>query len=88
MRKFEWDEEKARSNLRKHGVDFGDVQYFEFETAIDWLADQSIYGEDRIVAVGVLRSKIHTLVYTLRGTSIRVISLRRASRKEANDYAR
>lgn len=87
MRKFEWNDEKAKSNLRKHGVAFEDVQYFEFETAIEWPVDQSVYGEDRIVAIGVLGCEIHTLVYTLRGTSIRVISLRRASRKEANDYA-
>ncbi|MGO4447864.1 BrnT family toxin [Phyllobacterium sp. TAF24] len=88
MRKFEWNNEKAKRNLRKHGVAFEDVRYFEFETAMEWLADQNIYGEERIVAIGMLGGKFYALIYTMRGTSIRVISLRRASQKEANEYAK
>ncbi|SDO67667.1 BrnT family toxin [Phyllobacterium sp. OV277] len=88
MRKFEWNNEKAKRNLRKHGVAFEDVRYFEFETAMEWLADQNIYGEERIVAIGILGGKFYALIYTMRGTSIRVISLRRASQREANEYAK
>lgn len=88
MSRFEWDDEKARSNLRKHGVAFGLLEHFEFETAIEWIDDRDDHGEERIIIVGVIGSKLFTLVYTLRGTTIRVISLRKASKKEVDKYVK
>ncbi|ATU90244.1 BrnT family toxin [Phyllobacterium zundukense] len=89
MARFEWDPEKAKSNLRKHGVAFEAIEHFDFETALEWPVNrEKVYGEKRIVAISLLRGKVHTLVYALRETSIRVISLRRASRKEAIDYGK
>lgn len=88
MDRFEWDEEKAKTNLRKHGIAFGAVEHFDFERALEWSVNRKVDGEERIVSVSLLDGKICTLVYTLRGTSVRVISLRRASRKEADDYGR
>jgi uncharacterized protein len=88
MDRFEWDEEKAKRNLLKHGLDFEAVRRFEFDTAISWLADRDIYGEERIIAVSALEDNIYTLIYTIRDEAIRVISLRRASRKEMSIYVR
>ncbi|TXR49224.1 BrnT family toxin [Phyllobacterium endophyticum] len=88
MDRFEWDEEKAKRNLLKHGLDFEAVRRFEFDAAINWLADRNTYGEERIIAVSALGDNIYTLIYTIRGEAIRVISLRRASQKEMSIYAR
>ncbi|MDR6631643.1 uncharacterized DUF497 family protein [Phyllobacterium sp. 1468] len=88
MDRFEWDEQKAKANLRKHGVDFEAVRCFEFDSAISWLADLNIYGEQRIVAVSALGENLYTLIYTIRNEAVRVISLRRASRKEMSIYVR
>ncbi|MEP7452496.1 BrnT family toxin [Phyllobacterium sp. SB3] len=88
MSRFEWDEEKAKRNLRKHGVAFEILDQFEFDTAIEWIDDSYDYGEERIIAVGILGSKLCTLVYTFRGTTIRIISLRKASKKEVDKYVK
>lgn len=88
MRKFEWDGEKARSNLRKHGVSFELLNQFEFDTAIEWLDDRNDYGEERIVATAFAGPKLYRLVYTMRGLAIRAISLREATRKEVHEYVR
>lgn len=54
MSRFEWDEEKAKANLRKHGVDFGVTERFEFNTALEQLDDRHDYEEERIVAIGFI----------------------------------
>ncbi|MBZ3693665.1 BrnT family toxin [Phyllobacterium calauticae] len=87
MRKFEWNDEKARSNLRKHGVDFELAKRFQFSTALESLDDRENYAEERIVAIGFIGHTLFTLVYTERGDQIRVISLRRSTTTEIKRYA-
>jgi uncharacterized DUF497 family protein len=84
---FQWDEEKARGNLRKHGVDFADAAtIFEDEMALT-IEDPDAVGEHRFVSVGRnARGQILTVIYTLRGESIRIISARQATRHERNSY--
>jgi len=88
MSRFEWDEEKAKANLRKHGVAFEKAHYFQFSTAVEWLDDWSGYGEERIKATGFIGNKLHVLIYTQRGNAIRVISLRMAIRKDIDEYVK
>jgi len=87
MRKFEWNNEKARSNLRKHGVDFELAKRFQFGTALESLDDRENYAEERIVAIGFIGHALFTLIYTERGDQIRVISLRRSTTTEIKRYA-
>ncbi|EJN05646.1 BrnT family toxin [Phyllobacterium sp. YR531] len=88
MSKFEWDEEKAKRNLRKHGVAFEILDQFEFDTAIEWIDDRYDYGEERIIATAFAGNKLYRLVYTMRGFAPRAISLREANRKEVDEYVR
>jgi len=85
---FEWDGEKARSNLRKHGVDFADaVAVFEDEGALT-MPDQ-IYAvdEQRFVALGRdAQRRILVVVYTWRGENIRLVSAGPAMRGERLQY--
>lgn len=44
------------------------------------------YGEARIVAIGLIGDRVHVLVFTMRGETVRVISLRKANRREVFKY--
>ncbi|MBB3145705.1 hypothetical protein FHS21_002117 [Phyllobacterium trifolii] len=88
MSRFEWDLESAKANLRKHGVDFGAAEKFEFNTALEQLDDRHNYEEERIVAIGFIGPSLFTLVYTERRDKIRVISLRKSKTIEIRKYAK
>ncbi|WP_102960767.1 BrnT family toxin [Mangrovicella endophytica] len=84
---FEWDEAKAATNLARHGVAFTDAATFRFDLATIVLDERLVYGEERWIATAPLAGRIHVLVYTTRGTAIRVISLRKANAREIKRYA-
>jgi len=79
---FDWDEAKAASNIVKHGIAFEAVHDFEFDGALIVDDDRRDYGELRKRAYGRIGDRLHVLVFTQRATRVRVISLRRASRRE------
>ncbi len=83
---YEWDEAKNRANLAKHKVDFAAIELFDWNTAVDFASDQ--HGESRNAAIGYIGSILFFVVYTTRGDSRRIISLRPASRKEREAYGR
>lgn len=79
---YEWDAAKAAQNLAKHGVPFEQVARFDWQSAIE--AEDTRYddGETRMQALGTIDGRYHVLVYAWRGDCIRVISLRKANRRE------
>jgi uncharacterized DUF497 family protein len=85
---FEWDEEKARENHRKHRVSFEEgVTAFgdPFSITIDD-PDHSV-DEQRYIDIGTSEKGLVLVVsYTQRGGSIRIISCRRATRSERKRY--
>ena len=84
---FEWDEEKAAANWKKHGVDFRDaVRVFSdpFRKELYDAAHSDGY-EDRYNTIGMVRD-ILFVVYTERGERVRVISARKATPKERRWY--
>jgi len=83
---FEWDQRKASSNLRKHGVDFADAAtVFEDERALTIEDDR--HGEDRFVTLALdAQGRLLAVAYTLRGDRIRIISARKATRSELSHY--
>ena len=84
---FEWDVEKARVNLAKHGVSFEHASLvFADEFRMEGVDDLIGYGEERWTAVGQVQGKIYAVVYTQRGEFIRIISARRATRHEQQNY--
>lgn len=80
--RYEWDTDKARANLEKHGVLFEDVARFDWDSAIEAEDIRYDYGELRMQALGLIDNRLHVLVYTMRGNSVRVISLRKANRRD------
>jgi uncharacterized protein len=83
---FEWDEEKRRSNLAKHAVDFRDGVNIFLGNVLERIDHRSDYGELRVIATGKVDDAILTLVYTARGNYRRIISARRAHRNERREY--
>jgi len=85
---IEFDEAKRQANLAKHGCDFLIVDDFDWSTAIVREDTRFGYGETRLVALGFVGVNLYSLVYTERGSTVRVISLRTANRKERMLYAK
>lgn len=79
---YEWDAAKAEQNLAKHGVPFDLVERFDWRNAIEAEDTRYDYGETRMQALGTIDGRYHVLVYAWRGERIRVISLRKANRRE------
>lgn len=85
---FEWDEKKNRENLQKHGFDFTDAWQLFKNPLLVKPDTRKDYGEDRWIGIGrMINRVVAVLVFTKREKEmIRVISMRRASKKECNNY--
>lgn len=83
---FEWDADKAASNLRKHGVDFADAAaVFDDPFALSMPDDDP--DEERLVGLGTdALGRVLVVVYTFRGEKLRIISARRATPSERETY--
>lgn len=83
---YEWDEAKSRANLAKHRVDFTEIEFFDWDTAVYSVSDR--YGESRTSATGYISNILHFVIYTVRGENFRIMSLHVASREERETYGR
>jgi len=87
MLEFEWDDDKAASNLVKHGVAFVDAaRLFDDIHALHFIDRSMNHGEERLIGVGMVNGIVLTVVYTERGERIRLISARKATRHEQRSY--
>ena len=71
---FEWDEEKRRHNIEKHGVDFLDAILIFENPVIEAEDSRREYEETRIQALGHVDREYFLVVYTWRGSRRRIIS--------------
>lgn len=85
---FEWDPPKARSNFAKHGVGFEEASTIFGDPLSLTIADpEHSQTEERYVTMGTaFTGKLLVVVHTDRGDHIRIISARRASRRERKCY--
>lgn len=86
---IEWDLGKAAANVEKHGIRFEEAATALLDPMALAREDESSKGEARWVLIGMsANARLLTVVYTLRDESrIRLISARKATRKEASFYA-
>jgi len=83
---FTWDETKNKSNIEKHFIDFNDAtSAFELPMLIK-KDERKDYGEDRWIALGLLKEFVVVIVYTIRNSVIRIISVRLANKVEKSKY--
>ena len=83
--KFEWDENKSHSNKEKHGIAFeAATQLWNDKDRIE--IQTSFPGENRSILIARTENKLWTAIFTERGDAIRIISVRRARKKETMLY--
>jgi uncharacterized DUF497 family protein len=85
---YEWDDEKAISNLRKHRVDFVDaIGALEDRNRLEQIDAELDYGEERLQIIGMAHNSILFVVATMRSEDLcRIISARKADRDEQDRY--
>jgi len=83
--KFEWDNEKNHTNLNKHGIDFNTAKaLWDDPNRIEIHTGHPI--ENRNILIGKIGKKLWASIFTMRGNTIRIISVRRARKKETKLY--
>jgi uncharacterized DUF497 family protein len=87
---FEWQEAKAEANFEAHGVSFDlATTVFKDPFAVERRDEREDYGEQRFVIIGMAEGHVLLFVaYTEREDRIRIISARRATQREQDDYFR
>ncbi|MDA8176911.1 MULTISPECIES: BrnT family toxin [Acidithiobacillus] len=81
-----YDPAKNARNVQECGLSFDRAIDFDFHTALYRVDDRREYGETRIRAMGTLNGRLHALVFVEQATGIRVISFRKANRREIKRY--
>ena len=84
---FEWDERKSAANLLKHGVAFSDAMTVlsSDDRAITLFEESG--DEERYITIGTdALGRTLVVVYTVRGRYVRIISARRANKRERKEY--
>ncbi|MBN1606450.1 MAG: BrnT family toxin [Polyangiaceae bacterium] len=84
---FEWDTDKALANVAKHGVTFEEAATIFLD--IDYLLIRDAAHPDRFAAIGFSNlARLLFVVHCERGERVRIISARRATRRERESYER
>jgi uncharacterized protein len=84
IRAVEWNEEKAASNRRKHGIDFDEAMEIFYGTSLLRRSDRN--KEERWLAIGESEGRVIAVAFTWRGDTLRIISARHARRNERRAY--
>jgi uncharacterized DUF497 family protein len=85
---IEYDPEKSAKNARERGLPFdlaGEIEWHKAIVSIDRRFD---YGEVRHVAIAPMRGRLYVICYQLRGRKRRIISFRKANKREERIYAK
>ncbi len=83
---FEWDEAKNRACFERRGFDFAYAARVFLLPRIVVQDRRGDYVEDRYRLPGTVDGRVSVVVYTVRGSAVRIISARKANRKEIADY--
>jgi uncharacterized DUF497 family protein len=83
-----FDPYKDRLNQKKHGVSLAEAAKVDWGEALEQLDDRCDYGEERYKALVFIDGLLYSVIYVDRGGSRRIISLRKANRREYADYGR
>lgn len=84
--RLEFDPVKSERNARERGLPFERAADFDWEDAIVVPDVRREYGETRLIATGLLDGRLHVLCFSRIEGGVRVISLRKANRREALEY--
>ena len=86
MPDFEWDPAKEQKNIEERNLDFGTAAQIWDGPVLERTDDRRDYGEARILAFGKINGRLTAVLYTWRGTTRRIISARKANRREQRRF--
>jgi len=84
--RISFDPAKRRKTLRECGLDFGDAGKVFAGPHFEDTDDRFDYGEDRYITVGLLDETVVVMVWTPRGSTRRIISMRKANATETQNF--
>ena len=80
------DARKESRNIDERGLSLDLAEQLDWTTALIWEDKRNDYGERRYCVLGFIESRLHSVVFTPRDGKPRVISLRKANKREVNRY--
>ncbi len=84
---FEWDENKNIENIKKHGVSFTEAELaFQDENAVELFDELNSNSETRYQIIALSPNRLLFVAFTVRQEYIRLISARKANRKQVKIY--
>ncbi len=83
---IEFDPAKDGANMAKHGVSLALASELDWQAALVWIDGRFEYGEVRMIALAPKTEILYYVAYVERGRARRIISLRRANRREVKHY--
>jgi len=83
---IEFDTAKDAANQAKHGVSLSMASKLDWDTALVWVDERFEYGEARMIALAPKTEVLYYVAFVDRGEMRRIISLRRANRREVKYY--
>lgn len=83
---IEFDPDKSAKNDRERGLSFERAAELEWDRALAYAGDRHDYGEQRIIALAPMQGRLHVVCYVMRGPVRRIISFRKANRREERAY--
>lgn len=83
---IDWDQRKRQANLKKHSFDFADATEVFDGVTFTYEDVRVEYGEQRFVTLGSLRGTVVSIIHTEKGDYIRIISMRKATKRECEIY--
>jgi uncharacterized protein len=84
--KFVWDEKKRKTNLQKHGFDFSDAEKVFSGATFTFEDNRFPYFEQRFNTIGMLNNAVVVISFSEINDTIRIISMRKASKNEKKIY--
>jgi uncharacterized DUF497 family protein len=85
---FDFDPGKDATNLSKHGLSLAAAAELSWDAALVWIDNRADYGEVRMVALAPIGDILFFVAFVDREAVRRIISLRRANRREVNHYVK
>lgn len=83
---IDFDPHKDALNQRQHGVSLSLAKHLDWDAALVWVDERFSYTELRMIALAPETNTLYYVAFVERGEVMRIISLRRATRKEVNYY--
>ena len=83
---IEFDPAKDASNQEKHGLSLALAEQLDWDASLVWIDNRYEYGELRLIALAPDTGILYYVAFVVRGDARRIISLRRANRREVKHY--